>query len=160
MQHIQTYESPLGELTFVSDGTALLGVWYEKQEPLEQLLAIRNVQFASFWWNKALVWPLFRRAKARLYASIVPRRYRFSPTGMERLAAHSLWRNHHLRHVGSANGASFGQKQDVGTSHWWGSGAQSYIDHRSVPPRCWCRWNTDGLCRRHLAKGIPVEIRR
>ena len=38
MQHIQTYESPLGELTFVSDGTALLGVWYEKQEPLEQLL--------------------------------------------------------------------------------------------------------------------------
>ena len=38
MQHIQTYESPLGELTFVSDGIALLGVWYEKQEPLEQLL--------------------------------------------------------------------------------------------------------------------------
>lgn len=38
MQHIQTYESPLGELTFVSDGTALLGVWYEKQEPLEHLL--------------------------------------------------------------------------------------------------------------------------
>jgi len=38
MQHIQTYESPLGELTFVSDGTALLGVWYEKQEPLDQLL--------------------------------------------------------------------------------------------------------------------------
>ncbi len=38
MQHIQTYESHLGELTFVSDGIALLGVWYEKQEPLEQLL--------------------------------------------------------------------------------------------------------------------------
>ncbi|PIN29339.1 methylated-DNA--[protein]-cysteine S-methyltransferase [Prevotella intermedia] len=38
MQHIQTYESPLGELTFVSDGTALLGVWYDKQELLEQLL--------------------------------------------------------------------------------------------------------------------------
>lgn len=38
MQHIQTYESPLGQLTFVSDGTALLGVWYDKQELLEQLL--------------------------------------------------------------------------------------------------------------------------
>ncbi|GAB6976848.1 methylated-DNA--[protein]-cysteine S-methyltransferase [Prevotella falsenii] len=38
MQHIQTYESPLGELTFVSDGVALLGVWYERQEPLEQFL--------------------------------------------------------------------------------------------------------------------------
>ena len=38
MQKIQIYDSPLGKLTFVSDGLALTGIWFDKQEPLQQIL--------------------------------------------------------------------------------------------------------------------------
>lgn len=38
MQKIQTYKSPLGELTLVSNGMALTGIWFESQKPLMQIL--------------------------------------------------------------------------------------------------------------------------
>lgn len=38
MQKIQTYKSPLGELTLVSNGMALTGIWFESQKPLLQIL--------------------------------------------------------------------------------------------------------------------------
>lgn len=38
MQKIQTYKSPLGELTFVSNGMALTGIWFESQKALLQIL--------------------------------------------------------------------------------------------------------------------------
>lgn len=38
MQKIQTYSSPLGNLTLVSNGIALTGIWFEKQKPLQHIL--------------------------------------------------------------------------------------------------------------------------
>ena len=38
MQKIQTYNSPLGNLTLVSNGIALTGIWFEKQKPLQHIL--------------------------------------------------------------------------------------------------------------------------
>lgn len=38
MQKIQTYKSPLGELTLVSNGMALTSIWFESQKPLLQIL--------------------------------------------------------------------------------------------------------------------------
>ena len=40
MQKIQTYNSPLGNLTLVSNGIALTGIWFEKQKPLQHILKL------------------------------------------------------------------------------------------------------------------------
>ena len=40
MQKIQTYNSPLGNLTLVSNGIALTGIWFEKQKPLQHIFKL------------------------------------------------------------------------------------------------------------------------
>ena len=161
MQKIQTYSSPLGNLTLVSNGIALTGIWFEKQKPLLHILKLPH---------EVCNLPIFDDTKRWLdiyFEGDVPN---FTPLLCPE-GTHfrqQVW--NYLLQIPYGKTTTYGalakkmaehlQKQkNVCTSNWRSCRTQSNTYYYSMPSSYWNKRNNDWICQRNLAKRIFIEIR-
>ena len=163
MQKIQTYNSPLGNLTLVSNGIALTGIWFEKQKPLQHILKLPHevCNLPIFDDTKRWLDIYFEGDVPNFTPLLCPEGTHFRQQVWNYLLTNSIRQNNNLTggRLSKENGRTFTKTKNVCTSNWRSCRTQSNTYYYSMPPSYWNKRNNDWICQRDLAKRIFIGIR-